>query len=59
MKLWEIGNAIPKFQMENKIKIGDTESQITDKKNVLAATVSRYLRRAEESIRNTALGVFP
>jgi hypothetical protein len=59
MKLWEIGNAIPKLQIGNKIKAGDTESEIADKKNVLAATVSRYVRRAEESIRNTALGVFP
>ncbi|BEI33214.1 hypothetical protein [Polynucleobacter sp. HIN5] len=59
MKLWEIGNAIPKLQMGNKIKAGDTESEIADKKNVLAATVSRYLRRAEVSIQNTTLGKFP
>jgi hypothetical protein len=59
MKLWEIGNSIPKFQMENKIKTSDTESQITDKKNVLAATVSRYLRRAEKSIKNAASKNFP
>jgi len=59
MKLWEIGNAIPKFQMENKIKTSDTDSQITDKKNVLAATVSRYLRRAENSIKNVERGIFP
>jgi len=59
MKLWEIGNAIPKLQMGNKIKAGDTESEIADKKNVLAATVSRYLRRAEESIQKTTLGKFP
>lgn len=59
MKLWEIGNAIPKLQMGNKIKAGDTESEIADKKNVLAATVSRYLRRAEESIQNTEKGMFP
>lgn len=59
MKLWEIGNAIPKLQMGNKIQAGDTESEKADKKNVLAATVSRYLRRAEESIKNVGKGVFP
>ncbi len=59
MKLWEIGNAIPKLQMGNKIKIGNTESEIADKKNVLSATVSRYLRRAERSINNTGIGTFP
>jgi hypothetical protein len=59
MKLWEIGNAIPNLQMENKIQVGDTESGLADKRNVLAATVSRYLRRAEESIKNTSLGFFP
>jgi hypothetical protein len=38
---------------------GDTASERADKRNVLAATVSRYLRRAESSIKNTNLGIFP
>jgi hypothetical protein len=59
MKLWEIGNAIPNLQMENKIQVEDTESGLADKKNVLAATVSRYLRRAEISIFNVKNGIFP
>ncbi len=59
LKLWEIGNAIPKLQMFNKLKSSDTASERADKRNVLAATVSRYLRRAESSIKSTSLGVFP
>ncbi len=59
LKLWEIGNSIPKLQMGNKISAGDTASVIADKRNVLAATVSRYLRRAEKSIKNTVIGTFP
>jgi hypothetical protein len=59
LKLWEIGNAIPRLQMFNKLKANDTPSQRADKRNVLAATVSRYLRRAESSIKNAEKGVFP
>jgi hypothetical protein len=59
LKLWEIGNAIPRLQMANKLKSSDTDSERADKRNVLAATVSRYLKRAESSIKNTTLGIFP
>lgn len=59
MKLWEIGNAIPRLQLSNKLKSSDTASERADKRNVLAATVSRYLKRAENSIKNTTLGIFP
>ncbi len=59
LRLWEIGNQLPKFQMSMKIKKGDTPASITHSKNVLAATVSRYLRRARESIENTVCGAFP
>ena len=58
MKLWEIGNSIPKFQMAQKIKAGDTPSIIADKKNVLAASVSRYLRRVSNLIEKNAKGEF-
>jgi hypothetical protein len=58
MKLWEIGNSMPKFQMAQKIKTSDTPSEIVDKKNVLAASVSRYLRRVSEAIKNTSKGEF-
>lgn len=59
LKLWEIGNSIPKLQMGNKISAGDTASVIADKKNILAATVSRYLRRSKITIQNVARGEFP
>lgn len=59
LKLWEIGNAIPRLQMANKLKSSDTDSERADKRNVLAATVSRYLKRAENSIKNSSLGIFP
>ncbi len=58
MKLWEIGNEMPRFQMAQKIKAGDTPSEIVDKKNVLAASVSRYLRRVSEAIERTGSGEF-
>jgi len=59
LKLWEIGNSIPRLQMANKLKSTDTPGERADKRNVLAATVSRYLKRAKNSINNTALGKFP
>ena len=59
LKLWEIGNQLPKFQIVMKIKKGDTPASITHSKNVLAATVSRYLRRVKESITSTNQGLFP
>jgi hypothetical protein len=50
---------MPKFQIENKIKAGDPHGEIVDKKNVLAASVSRYLRRVSDAIGNTSNGQFP
>jgi hypothetical protein len=59
LMLWEIGDAIPRLQMANKLKSSDKASKRADKRNVLEATVSRYLKRAESSISNTSLGAFP
>jgi hypothetical protein len=59
LKLWEIGNAIPRLQLANKLKASDTASERADKRNILAATVSRYLRRSETTIINVAEGIFP
>lgn len=56
MKLWEIGNALPKFMVAHKIKSSDKNS--TDNKNVLAASVSRYLRNAKKDIEATGRGCF-
>jgi hypothetical protein len=49
---------MPKFQIENKITASDSPSGIVDKKNVLAASVSRYLRRVSEAIENAGKGEF-
>jgi hypothetical protein len=43
--------------MEQKIAPG--ERKTADKRNVLAATVSRYLRRAKASIEASGSGAFP
>lgn len=59
LKLWEIGDQMPRFQGANKLKSGDTPKEREDKKNRMAATVARYLKRAESSINNSALGIFP
>lgn len=57
MPLWQVGNTLPKFQLEQRIAPG--ERKTADKRNVLAATVSRYLRRVKQSINNAGQGVFP
>lgn len=59
MKLWEIGNALPRFQMTSKIGSDDSDSTTVHNKNILAVTVSRYLKRAKKSIASTSMGVFP
>jgi hypothetical protein len=32
LKLWEIGDQLPRFQLVNKIKAGDTAIEVGDKK---------------------------
>ena len=59
LKLWEIGNAIPKFYLEQKIKSLDTPSTLVDKKIKLAVSVSRSLKRVKDSIKATSEGSFP
>jgi len=59
MTLWEIGKALN----INKPAIKDAESKSSADRlvgrNVLAATVSRYLKQAKALIANTAKGKFP
>jgi hypothetical protein len=43
----------------NRIAANDTPAAITDKKNVLAATASRYYRKANEMIKRAGEGRFP
>jgi hypothetical protein len=59
LTLWEIGNRIPRLALSNKIVGNEPRGDLTDKKNVLAATVSRYLRKTKRSIERTGQGMFP
>lgn len=59
MKLWEIGNEMPGVIKSQKLKAGDAQYIKESKKKVLAATVSRYLRRAQESIARVGKGLSP
>ena len=40
-------------------KVGDSIERLARKRNIMAATVSRYLKKATAMIRNTAYGKFP
>ena len=57
--LWQIGNELRVGSRLNHIKRDDKGASLTDKKNVLAATTSRYLRKADTMINNVGRGVFP
>lgn len=57
--LWQIGNEMPGVLKVQKIKPGDSQGELTDKKRALAATVSRYLKRVKSQIDGAGRGVFP
>lgn len=59
MPLWQVGNEVPGVLRTQKIKAGDDREDLLLKKRALTATVSRYLRRVQESIQGASLGVFP
>lgn len=59
LALWEIGARIPKLSASQKIKPGDSPSERLDKRRVLSATVSRYLKRVKAAIDRAGEGVFP
>lgn len=64
LTLYQIGERIHKdrsihFVTDQVIAKGDSDGEVTDKKNVMAATVSRYIRHARGYIKNVADGVFP
>lgn len=56
--LWQIGKAC-EVNANQVPKRGDTAEEVSDKKRVLAVTVSRYLKRADQLIRGVERGVFP
>lgn len=57
--LWKIADEFGIAGVKNRIKPTDSPSEVTDKKNVLAATASRYYRKASEMIMRTGEGKFP
>ncbi len=57
--LWQIGERLRLFQLEQLPAAGDTAKTIANKRSIMAATVSRYLRKAQAMIDNAALGQFP
>ncbi|MEP7043721.1 MAG: hypothetical protein ABI843_11705 [Dokdonella sp.] len=59
MPLWQIGQKLPNYKPQEKISMGDSHAIQVAKKNVLTATVSRYLRRAKCTIAATEIGSFP
>ena len=70
LMVWDERQANPKkpfWLIAQDLKIGgssllskdDSPSEATDKKNVLAATASRYYRKANTMIKLTSLGKFP
>lgn len=56
--LWEIAQELG-IAGVHKIKSGDSPAVIADKKNILAATASRYYRKACLMIKRTGEGTFP
>ena len=58
LTLWEIARDLKLFRRENMPLDSDTPKIRSDKKNTMAATVSRYLRKSSILIANVALGKF-
>lgn len=56
LKLWEIGDQLPRFMVSNKISTSDTHAETVNKRNIFSATVARYLGKANKMIRNTQDG---
>ncbi len=59
LTLWQIGEQLRLFQLEQLVADGDTRLTIANKRSIMAATVSRYLRKAQAMIDNVAEGRFP
>jgi len=56
---WGIAMMIPDFQPDHRIIEGDKGKVLVDKKNILSATISRYIKRARDSISYVGQGEFP
>ena len=55
---WQIAQTL-RIGGNSLLSDGDVPGEITDKKNVLTATTSRYYRKASEMIKLAGLGKFP
>ena len=58
LKLWEIGDQLPRFMVSNKIAATDTHAEVVNKRNVLSASVARYVKKSDLLISGTAAGKF-
>ena len=58
LKLWEIGDQLPRFMVGNMILASDTHAEVVNKRNVLSASVARYVKKAEVMIGKTSAGKF-
>lgn len=59
LKLWQIGERLRLFQFEQLPASGDSPKTIANKRNIMASSVGRYLRKAQAMIDNAAMGIFP
>ena len=57
-KLWEVGVEL-RLVRTAMPSANDLKQDTAVKRNVMAATVKRYLKQAEATIANTSLGIFP
>ena len=57
LKLWEIGNELPRFLSAYKTNPNDPD--FSGNKNILGATVKRHLTKVERRLKSVALGQFP
>jgi hypothetical protein len=58
LKLWEIGDQLPRFMLDNKITSKDTPAEVVNKRNVLSASVARYVKKAGVMIATTGNGKY-
>ncbi len=55
----EIGTILKVVPVRHRLSANDTPAEATAKKNIIGATVSRYLRKAKAIIENVGKGRFP
>lgn len=59
LKLWEVALVLDQFKTAQFDKNSSLKLNGYDQKNLMTATVSRYLRKADVMIENVGLGRFP